>query len=59
MGHSGEKNSKYFIGYMDDDYKIKPISIILPKTSTYIKSYDDKTKWMYFLIGDDELLKKI
>ena len=47
---SGEKNYKYFIGYMDDDCKTKSFSIILPKMSTYGKSYDGKTKWMYFLI---------
>lgn len=37
---SGEKNYKYFYGYKDDDYKIKPLYIILPKTGAYIKSYD-------------------
>ena len=26
--------------------------------NTYIKSYDGGTKWMYFLIEDEELLKK-
>ena len=31
---------------------------MLPKTSMYVKSYDDQTKWMYFLIEDDDLLKK-
>ena len=42
---------------MDNDYKIKPFCIILLKTSTYVKSYDGETKWIYFLIEDDELLK--
>ena len=28
------------------------------KTSAYVKSYDGKTKWMYFLIEDDDLLEK-
>ena len=28
----GEKNYKYLVGYMDHAYKIKPFSIILPKT---------------------------
>ena len=36
---SGEKNYKYFIGYLYDDYKTKPLHIMLPKTSAYIKSY--------------------
>ena len=43
---------------MDDDYEIHPFSIILPKTSTYVKKYTVETKWMYFLIEDDELLEK-
>ena len=40
------------------DDKVKPLNIILPKTSVYIKSYDGQTKWMYFLIEDDGLLEK-
>ena len=43
---------------MDGDYKIEPLSIILPKTSAYVKSYDSKTKWMSFLTEDDELVRK-
>ena len=31
---------------------------MLLKTSNYIKSYDGQTKWMYFLIEDDDLLEK-
>ena len=31
---------------------------MLPKTSAYVKSYDGQTKWMYFLIEDDNLLEK-
>ena len=30
---------------------------MLPKTSAYVKSYDGQTKWMYFLIEDDDLLE--
>ena len=26
--------------------------------SAYVKRYDSQTKWMYFLIEDDDLLKK-
>ena len=33
-----EKNSKYFIGYLHDDYKTKPLHIMVPRTSTYVKS---------------------
>ena len=31
---------------------------MLPKTSAYVESYDGQTKWMYFLIEDDDLLEK-
>ena len=31
---------------------------MLPKTSTYVQSYDGQTKWMNFLIEDDDLLEK-
>ena len=31
---------------------------MLPKTSTYVKSYDRPSKWMYFLIEDDDSLEK-
>ena len=34
----GEKNRKYFIGYLYNDDKIKPLHIILPKKSAYVKS---------------------
>ena len=31
---------------------------MLPNTSAYVKSYDEQTKWMFFLIEDNELVKK-
>ena len=31
---------------------------MLPKTSAYVKSYDGRTKRMYFLIDDDDLLEE-
>ena len=43
---------------MYNDVKVKLLSIMLPKTSSYIKSYDGQTKWIHFLIKDDELLEK-
>ena len=52
---SGKKN---FIGYLYDGYKIKPLHIMLSKTSAYLKNYDGKTKWMYFVIENDDLLEK-
>ena len=54
----GEKNYNYFIGYLYNDYKVKPLDILLPKINAYVKSYDGKTKWMYFLIEDVDLLEK-
>ena len=54
----GEKNYKYFIGYLYDNHKVKPLHKMLPKASAYVKKYDGQTKWMYFLIKDDDLLEK-
>ena len=54
----GEKSYKYFIGYLCNGNKVKPLKIMLPKTSAYVKSYDGQTIWMYFFIEDDELLEK-
>ena len=53
-----EKHYSYFVGYLYNDYKVKSLHIILPKTSAYVKSYDRQTKWMYFLIKNDDLLEK-
>ena len=52
------KKTKRFIGYLFHDYKVKPLRIMLLKTSTYVKTYVSQTKWIYFLIGDDDLLNK-
>ena len=30
---------------------------MLPRTSTDVKSYDGQTKWMYFLIENNDLLE--
>ena len=56
---SGEKNYKYFIGYLYDDHKTKSLHMMLPKRRPYVKGYDGQTKWMYFLIEDDDLLDYI
>ena len=45
---------QYFVGYLYDNHKVKPLHLMLPKTSTYVKSFDGQTKWMYFLIEDDD-----
>ena len=54
----GEKDYKYFTGYLYDDYKVKSLYKMLPKTNAYVKRYDGKTKRMYFSIEDDVLLEK-
>ena len=53
-----KKNYKYFVGYLHNDNKVKPLHIMLPLTSAWVKSYDGQTKWIYFLIEDDDLLEK-
>ena len=55
----GKKGYKILIGYLYG-HKIKPLHIMLPKTSAYVKchGYDGQTKWMYFTIEDDDLLEK-
>ena len=50
------KNYKYFIGYLHNYNKVKPLHGMLRKTSAYVKSYDGQTKWMYLLIKNDSLL---
>ena len=39
----GEKSYTYFIGYLHDNHKVKALHIMLPRTSTYVKSYDGQT----------------
>ena len=43
--------------YNDDKFKTW-WNIMLPKTSAYVKGYDEETKWMYLLIKDHDLLKR-
>ena len=42
---SDEKNYKYFIDYLYDDYKVKLLYLMLPRTSSFVKSYHGY-KWM-------------
>ena len=37
-----KKKYKYFLGYLYDNHKVKPLNIMLPKTSAYVKSYKEK-----------------
>ena len=43
---------------MHNNYKVKPLHIMPPKMGTYVQCYDGQIKWMYFLIEDNDLLKK-
>ena len=52
----GKKAFKYFIGYKYAK-KIRPLCIFLLKISAYRKDFDE-TKYMSFLIKDDELLEE-
>ena len=51
---SGEKNCTYLIGYLYGDYKVKPLHIMLPETSAYVKINDGL---QMILIEDDDLLE--
>ena len=55
---SGEKNYKYFIVYLYNDHRVKPLHIMLPKASAYVKSYDGETELMDFLINNNDLVEK-
>ena len=43
-----KKNYKYFIDYLYNEHKVKSLYVMLPKTRTYVKSYDGRNKWIYF-----------
>ena len=48
---------KYFIGYKEAEI-VKPLCIILPQVSGYIKYFEIRDKDMPFLIKDDEVWNK-
>ena len=54
--HSDE-GFKYFIGYQEDE-TVKPLCIILPQMSGYIKYFKSDGKNMSFFVKDDNLLDK-
>ena len=54
----GTKNSlKYFIGYFDEDYVIRPLLLKLPQMIGYLKEFNDSMT-MSFRIDDSKLFKK-
>ena len=48
---------KYFIGYKEDGI-VKPLCIILPQMSGYIKYFENGGKNMSFVTKDDDVLDK-
>ena len=48
---------KYFIGYQEDEI-VKPLCIILPQMSGYIKYFKNGVKNMSFTVKDDSVLNK-
>ena len=48
---------KYFIGYKEDEI-VKPLCIVLPQMSGYIKYFENGGKNMSFLIKNDRVLNK-
>ena len=52
-----DEGFKYFIGYLEGEI-VKPLCIILPQMSGYIKYFENGGKNMSFLIKDDEVWEK-
>ena len=48
---------KYFIGYKEGEI-VKPLCIILPQMSVYIKYFENRSKNMCFMIKNDDVLDK-
>ena len=48
---------KYFIGYKEGEI-VKPLCIILPQMSGYIKYFENRGRNMSFLIKDNDVLDK-
>ena len=49
---------KYFIGYLHDDDVIRPLCIIFPQVSGYIKSFNNGGKSMSFKTEDESVYLK-
>ena len=52
-----DKGFKYFIGYKDNDI-VRPLCIILPQVSGFIKCFDNGEKDMSLMIEDDSVFGK-
>ena len=53
----GNENFKYFIGYAEDNI-IRPLCVVLPQMSGYIKYFDNCGKSMSFIIEHDSVFIK-
>ena len=56
VSHS-DNGFKYFIGYQEGEI-VKPLYIILPQMSGYIKYFENGGKSMSFMVKDDNMLDK-
>ena len=52
-----DKGFKYFTGYQEDKI-VKPVCIILPQISGYIKYFENGRKNMSLMVKDDSVLNK-
>ena len=52
-----DEGFKHFIGYLENGI-VRPLCIILPQMSGYIKYFENGSKNMSFLIKDDEVWDK-
>ena len=52
-----DKGFKHFIGYLENGF-VKPLCIILPQMSEYIKYLENGSKNMSFLIKDEKVWDK-
>ena len=54
--HSDE-GFKYFIGYQDNEI-VKPLCIVLPQMSGYIKYFENGGNSMSYMVKDDNVLDR-
>ena len=52
-----DNDFKYFTGYQEDDI-VKPLCIIFPQMSGYIKYFENGGKNMFFMVKNDNVLDK-
>ena len=57
FNHNNEGCFKYFIGYEEGGI-VKPLCIVFPQMSGFMKYFENGSKKMYFLIKDDEVWEK-